>query len=598
MKSRTAQNKISCLTSDTGRLLHTDKEIETNICTFYETLLGTKAVALPAIEPGVMKMGNILDRKDQLMLLQTVSTEEVRQALNDIDDGKAPGHDGFNAVLFKKAWSIIGKDITSAVVQFFDNPNMPSEVNCSSVTLIPKRMNGVMEKLVENNQTAFVPGRLISDNIILSHELVKGYNRKFFSPRCMLKIDMQKAYDSVEWPFLEQILISMNFPDQFVTWVRMMLKPLGTDLNFNHHPKCDKLNIVQLGFADDLLMFCRGDEISIYKVFDCFQRFSKASGLIANTGKSSIYFGGVDERTQQVVLERLKFSKGTLPFRYLGVPLSTKRISVMQCTPLLDKMIGKVTQWTAKLLSYASRLQLASWMLKKIFKAIKTLDEAGIDEEHFRASQVFSIKQVYLKLRGDFQKVSWRRIICNNFGTPKWTFILYLALNKKLYTRDRLNKWNITDQIMCPLCESANESVEHVFFKCNYSTSVWKKLLGWLGYNRDAMEWTNEMTWLTAQVNGRAAQSHMVRMVVAASVYYVWQERNNRVFTSKQRTPEVLIKRIVQEVMIRGSMQSKLVIRLSQLDHYPVDFNTPLFSTDRIGGQEVSDHETRDSERL
>lgn len=53
--------------------------------------------------------------------------------------------------------------------------------------------------LVDNCQPAFVPGRFITGNIIMSHELVKGYGRKI-SPRCMMKVDMRKAYDSIEWP--------------------------------------------------------------------------------------------------------------------------------------------------------------------------------------------------------------------------------------------------------------------------------------------------------------------------------------------------------------------------------------------------------------
>lgn len=64
-------------------------------------------------------------------------------------------------------------------------------------------MQEVMDSLVDQSQSAFVPSRLITDNIILSHEFVKGYGQKGITPRCMLKIDMGKAYDSVEWQYIE-----------------------------------------------------------------------------------------------------------------------------------------------------------------------------------------------------------------------------------------------------------------------------------------------------------------------------------------------------------------------------------------------------------
>ncbi|XP_019265013.1 PREDICTED: uncharacterized protein LOC109242634 [Nicotiana attenuata] len=107
-------------------------------------------------------------------------------------------------------------------------------------------------------------------------------------------------------------------------YLNRLLKTLRSNPDFNFHPRCDKLQIIQLGFADDLLMFCRG----------------KASGLRANLDKSSVYFGGVGKDTQLEILNVLGFTKGELPIRYLGVSLSTKRLSVMQCYPLVDKMLG------------------------------------------------------------------------------------------------------------------------------------------------------------------------------------------------------------------------------------------------------------------
>lgn len=74
----------------------------------------------------------------------------------------------------------------------------------------------------------------------------------------------------------------------------------------------------------------------------------------------------------------------------------------------------------------------------------------------------FSIKGMYKLLRGQYINVPSRRLICNNPGSPRWLFILYLALQKKLYTRDRLEKWGITTEILCPLCNNEVESHQHL----------------------------------------------------------------------------------------------------------------------------------------
>ncbi|XP_019237159.1 PREDICTED: uncharacterized protein LOC109217376 [Nicotiana attenuata] len=147
-------------------------------------------------------------------MIRQVTEEEVKQALQSIDDNKAPGCDGYNAFFYKKAWDIIGKKVTQAVLEFFDNPKMCKQINCTTITLVPKE---ILPEVIDSCQTVFVPGRVITDNIIMSHELIKGYGRKNTSPRCMLKIDMQKAYDSVEWVYVEQVMRQLGIPGKYIT---------------------------------------------------------------------------------------------------------------------------------------------------------------------------------------------------------------------------------------------------------------------------------------------------------------------------------------------------------------------------------------------
>ncbi|XP_075087839.1 secreted RxLR effector protein 78-like [Nicotiana tabacum] len=79
-------------------------------------------------------------------------------------------------------------------------------------------------------------GESLHTILLWGHELVKGYGRKGLSPRCRMELDMQKAYDSLEWVFIEQILIGLAFPDKFVKWIMSCLKIVSHSILVNGRP--------------------------------------------------------------------------------------------------------------------------------------------------------------------------------------------------------------------------------------------------------------------------------------------------------------------------------------------------------------------------
>lgn len=121
------------------------------------------------------------------------------------------------------------------------------------------------------------------------------------------------------------------------------LKHLSKNSEFNFHPRCEKLGIAYLSFADDLLLFARGDLMSVQLLHRAFNTFVAAIGLKENSIKCQVYFGGVTREVKMQILEYLNFTEDELPVRYLGVPLSTKKLSVLQCKPLIDKIIARIT---------------------------------------------------------------------------------------------------------------------------------------------------------------------------------------------------------------------------------------------------------------
>lgn len=116
---------------------------------------------------------------------------------------------------------------------------------------------------------------------------------------------------------------------------------MGLQLNsrFHYHPRCKKMHLTHVCFADDLLLFTIGDVSSVQQLVEVLNKFASASGLFANQQKSCVYFGGVDGATKQKILNMTWMIEGQLPFKYLGVPLSAQKLSVVQCQPLVNRIL-------------------------------------------------------------------------------------------------------------------------------------------------------------------------------------------------------------------------------------------------------------------
>lgn len=245
MKEKQTQKQILEINSLTCAKLQEPKAIKAEFVDFYKSLMGTAASSLLDVSRLVMRNGPCLSHVQQKDLCANVTEAEIYEGLNAIGDCKAPGIDGFNALFFKRSWHIIKKDVCEAVKEFFDTGILYKAINCATLILLPKvanpdtvkdyrpiacckilykliakvitgRMQKVMNHIISDSQAGFIPRRRIADNIILAHELVKSYNMKHISPRCMIKMDLQKAYDSVEWIYLEQVLEGLDFPKKFI----------------------------------------------------------------------------------------------------------------------------------------------------------------------------------------------------------------------------------------------------------------------------------------------------------------------------------------------------------------------------------------------
>ncbi|CAL1413920.1 unnamed protein product [Linum trigynum] len=228
VKIREKRNMIRSLIDEVGHRV-TDLEGMTKIAEdFYIKLLGEEDKEVVA--PEVDQIGSLLLKKlipaQGVDLCKPVTAEEVRATMFGFNGDKALGLDGYPTCFFQTAWSIVGAEVTSAILYCFQVSNIPVSVNSTLLALIPKvhspeemkffrpiaccnilykciakilatRLSAVMPCVISESQTAFVKGRIIGENILLAHELVQKYGRKNISSRSLVKVDLMKAFDSV-----------------------------------------------------------------------------------------------------------------------------------------------------------------------------------------------------------------------------------------------------------------------------------------------------------------------------------------------------------------------------------------------------------------
>ncbi|XP_074299605.1 uncharacterized protein LOC141630739 [Silene latifolia] len=136
------------------------------------------------------------------------------------------------------------------------------------------------------------------------------------------------------------------------------LRAMCNDNQVSYHPKCAKLKLTHLIFADDLMVFTRGDRPSIKKATDILKLFSSWSGLQANFDKTEVYFGGVNASLKQQILSDIGLAEGHFPFRYLGLPLNPARLTSSMYEGLVMRIQNLVQSCASKFLSYAGKLQV------------------------------------------------------------------------------------------------------------------------------------------------------------------------------------------------------------------------------------------------
>lgn len=198
------------------------------------------------------------------LLTREVDEQEVKSAVFQLGALKATCPDGFNGLFYQKFWDFVGGDVTKVVKAFFHYGRLLRELNETEIVLIPKvkvpekitqfrhislcnfcckiiskilvnRLKYFLPSINSENQVAFIAKCMIHDNIVVAHEAFHHLRRKKKGKvgELGLKVDMIKAYDRVEWDFLEVLFRKMGFSEKWVNWVMECVRTVSYSLVLN-----------------------------------------------------------------------------------------------------------------------------------------------------------------------------------------------------------------------------------------------------------------------------------------------------------------------------------------------------------------------------
>ncbi|XP_022845369.1 uncharacterized protein LOC111368375 [Olea europaea var. sylvestris] len=363
VKRNTRRNFIEKVLKEDGSYTENQHQVAEEFIQFYTQLLGSSS-PVQALDSAIIREGPLVSLEQASTLTRDITTQEIKDALFSIGDDKSPGPDGYTSCFFKKSWAIVQSDFVGAIKELFTSSWLLKQMNNMVIALIPEsshsnavgdyrpiaccnvfynvitkilayRLGPILVDIIDQAQATFVEGRSMVENIHLPQELLRQYNQKSVSPRCVFKIDLRKAYDSISWEFLKGILQGLCIPTKFVNWaMECVTTPMysiasngslhgffkgGRDSEFNFHPKHGPLKITHLAFADDLMLFARGDVLSVKILVQCLNIFGTTSGLKMNILKSSLYTARIHGVELEQIQELTSMSKDTTPFRYLGI---------------------------------------------------------------------------------------------------------------------------------------------------------------------------------------------------------------------------------------------------------------------------------------
>nr|XP_043625584.1 uncharacterized protein LOC122597009 [Erigeron canadensis] len=191
--------------------------------------------------------------------------------------------------------------------------------------------------------------------------------------------------------------------------------------------------------------------------------------------------------------------------------------------------------------------------------------------DHLDRDMNYSSTNVWDTIRHKGNVVTWVNLVWFPQCIPRHAFHLWLVMRKKLKTQDRMKYWDAGSEtnlrlMCCSFCQRGLDSHSHLFFECEFSSLVWNEVKSLADLQHLPNQWEAIVSWMIAQQQQNTAQIIIAKLVLAAVSYFVWQERNNRLFSTKKRSAMALVEVIKYTVRLKLlSMRFKNTNRVQHL---------------------------------
>lgn len=426
LKQLESDRTIYKIKSAEGTILTSHKDINSSFKNFYESLYTSCMSARPN------EMQNFLDKCDLPVLSQEdgkllnakITCEEISKAISSLKNGKSPGPDGLSNEFYKSLRFKLIPYLFKMYNKAYEEESLPPTLNEAVITVLPKkgkdleqvasyrpisllnsdqkiltkilakRLSSVINKLVHNDQTGFVPGRCSLHNLRRLCNII--YSSKIQEDLVVLSLDAEKAFDQVEWPYLFAVLEKFQLGKKFISWIKLLYKKpvakiltnqtLSTQFTLSRgtrqgcvlspllfalaleplaetirkHPQIHGYNTAYTTnkislYADDILLYISQPQTSIPAILSVINDFSSFAGYRINWEKSELL--PIKQRNHNW-LSAVPFKVAPEKITYLGIIVTKKYSSLLKenFNPLMEKLKNNIQFWKTLPISLIGRV--------------------------------------------------------------------------------------------------------------------------------------------------------------------------------------------------------------------------------------------------